>query len=138
MGVKMKHLFMVFNMSDIENMEIDRFINNLSDSFKEHGYHLWNYANDSYEIAISNFGIFKTPETYQTASAIIFSEDIICHNNAPYASADEIWNLGYIIDSVIIVGKNPIFSQFSIRTPLFLHKKLNYKKLAGTLINRNT
>lgn len=133
----MKHVFVIYNFASIQRDEIHNFIISLSNEFKEWGYKIYEKNNTDYDICISILDDNDYPQDYESKSIIAISDDSICHNEAPYGSGNDIWKVGSHVDAIILEGKNPEFTQFSIRTPLFKLNRINYVKLVAALVNQN-
>lgn len=131
----MKHCFIIYDMVNISKKEKDDFIFNLKEQFYACGYEIKKKDPEvsfvwSREAYLCNDDV--------TQSAIVISDDSICHSEAPYKVADEIWNIPQKIDAVVVYGMKSVLTQDTIRTPLFKWHKLNYIKLTATLIHQNT
>lgn len=133
----MKHVFVIYNFAGIPREELVSLVTGLSEEFTQWAYKIYEENSTDYDVCISILDDNNYPQDYESKSIIAISDDSICHNEAPYGSGNDIWKLGSHVDVILIAGKNPDFTQFSIRTPLFKLNKINYVKLVAALVNQN-
>lgn len=126
------HCFSVIDKCGMPSPE--DFIRPLIETFRRFGYITNQGANSEIMVEISS----KPRESYGNRRGIILINQDALTPETYCLSADDIWNVDYPIDAVVIMTPSVAVKQYFLRTPLFCITGLNYNQLVQTLVNRNT
>ena len=130
----MKHIFYLYNMVNIEDKDIEKFISALEKEFEDWGYKV----NDEIQIMFVK-GEKKKDASFITESAIVISPDYICNHFSKYGKGEDFWP--YIREKIDLIlvscesSKNIYWP--SVQTPILHYEYLNFTTMISILLNYN-